>query len=169
MSVKVSYDHLGNYIAIKTYWTDPMEIAAIDAFYLDILFSLFGGREVKLVTIDPQEMSWCYELNNGYQIESNLGLAYVNEINNFPSDLLRNAYESEDFRRGFLYFTKEEDPVAESLYAFREFQMRLASRIEKVVDYLAFFNFDGDVFYLFNSRITLEELREREKIFIKVI
>lgn len=169
MSVKVTYDHLGNCIAIKTYWTDPMEIAAIDAFYLDILFSIFVGREVKLVTIDPQRMSWCYELNNGYQIESNMGLAYVNYINYFSPDLLRNAYESEDFRRGFLYFTKEEDPVAESLYAFREFQMGLASTIEKVADYLAFFNFDGDVFYLFNSRITVEELREKEKIFVKIV
>lgn len=151
MEEEVSYTVIENYIRVNS-----RNSVKNEEFYIDILSAVFLDKRIKLMTIEPQKDSFGLEIDPGNKVNFIEKNALVNDIECCSINLLKNVFQSEDFKRGFLALVIDVDPIMDLVTEFEKFQKDLPNRITALKSTISFFDYDYNNFYLFNSKLNME-------------
>lgn len=161
--MKISID---NKINNKLIWVTVScsnfeEIELRKQFYKTILLQLLDGYSINLITIEPQEYSFAYDLPPYHLKKLKRNHFLINYIAKCDFELIERIVSSEEFRRTLLFIEKGQSSLSDEnlLDILGLIKGRFSAEIMEVI----YCDDDGDSLCLYNSAIDFEQLTSAAK------
>lgn len=156
MAITTEYRESKNSIIISFSHDNLKDLEKIENFYFQILCKIFIGKQLYILTIEPQRHSLLEKVEVFYEIIVKGIKILINEIENVEYSILQDISASEEFARSLLYIVHSENVLnnedIESIV-----RLRMDKQLKPYIK-LAFCEDDGASLYLYNTNVDLKDL-----------
>lgn len=158
MKIHIKESDTNKSVWLSVHVSNRDDIVLKEQFYKAVLFSRLNGSKVSLVTITPQSYSLGYEILPNKLRKIRNASFLINSIPDFNFDLANKIVLSEEFERSLLIIVKKEDSLSDAELC----KVIKIIKNESIVikEEIIFCEDDGDSLCIYNSNITLSELKQ---------